>query len=274
MDKSSAFDVALSIVLAGLMASGPAAPAWAQTRAAKAATTGEPSACMPREAISVRVADVIDGRTLALADGRQARLATIETPDPRARAALAELTSGRELALSLLAPSQDRYGRLNVRAFLADGGGSRSIEAEIVARGLAFVSPRSGEKPCTAMLLVAERRARAAKAGLWADPAYDIKLAQNFNAVLAARGQFAIVEGRVVSVRESGGTVYVNFGRRWSEDFTVTIPKRNERSFTSAGIEPKRLEGHTVRVRGWIEERGGPWIEASIPEQIEIADAP
>jgi hypothetical protein len=23
-------------------------------------------------------------------------------------------------------------------------------------------------------------------------------------------------------------------------------------------------------VRGWIEERGGPWIEAAGPEQIEI----
>jgi hypothetical protein len=27
-----------------------------------------------------------------------------------------------------------------------------------------------------------------------------------------------------------------------------------------------------VRVRGWIEERGGPWIEAARPEQIEITD--
>ena len=27
-----------------------------------------------------------------------------------------------------------------------------------------------------------------------------------------------------------------------------------------------------VRVRGWIEARGGPWIEATRPEQIEITD--
>jgi len=26
-----------------------------------------------------------------------------------------------------------------------------------------------------------------------------------------------------------------------------------------------------VRVRGWIEERGGPWVEAARPEQIEVA---
>jgi hypothetical protein len=90
--------------------------------------------------------------------------------------------------------------------------------------------------------------------------------------VLAVRGRFAVVEGKVLSVRESGGTIYVNFGRRWSDDFTVTVLKRNERSFTAAGMPLKKLTGQHVRVRGWIEERGGPWIEATRPEQIEIAE--
>jgi hypothetical protein len=75
-----------------------------------------------------------------------------------------------------------------------------------------------------------------------------------------------------VSVRDSGVTIYVNFGRRWSEDFTVTLLKRNERSFVDAGIEPKKLEGRRVRVRGWVEEHGGPWIEALHPTQIEIVN--
>jgi hypothetical protein len=90
--------------------------------------------------------------------------------------------------------------------------------------------------------------------------------------VLAEKGHFALVEGNVMSVRERGATIYVNFGRRWTEDFTVTISKRNERSFAAAGLEPKKLAGRRVRVRGWIEERGGPWIEAARPEQIEFAD--
>jgi hypothetical protein len=91
-------------------------------------------------------------------------------------------------------------------------------------------------------------------------------------------------------VRESGATIYVNFGRRWSEDFTVTVLKRNESNFAAAGLDLKSLEGKRIRVRGWIEERGGggntgvtgsatagatagvPWIEATRPEQIETAD--
>ncbi len=64
----------------------------------------------------------------------------------------------------------------------------------------------------------------------------------------------------------------MNFGRRWSESFTVTISKRNESTFKAAGIEPKRLEGRRIRVRGTLEMRGGPVIEATRPEQIETAE--
>jgi hypothetical protein len=121
-----------------------------------------------------------------------------------------------------------------------------------------------------------EAAARIAKLGLWADPYYEVLNAEAPTDVLARRGRFALVEGKVVSVRESGATVYVNFGRHWSEDFTVTIPKRNERNFSAAGVDLQKLAGRRVRVRGWIEERGGtarsPYIEAAHPEQVEAAD--
>ncbi len=64
----------------------------------------------------------------------------------------------------------------------------------------------------------------------------------------------------------------MNFGRRWSQALTVTILKRHERMFAGAGLQPKALEHRGVRVRGWVEERNGPRIEATRPEQIEIAE--
>jgi hypothetical protein len=64
----------------------------------------------------------------------------------------------------------------------------------------------------------------------------------------------------------------MNFGRRWSQALTVTISKRNERTFAAAGLDLRRLENRRVRVRGWVEERSGPRIEATRPEQIEIAE--
>ena len=97
--------------------------------------------------------------------------------------------------------------------------------------------------------------------------------AENLARLAAERGHFALVEGKVLSVRESGATIYVNFGRRWTRDFTVGHSAAlAPRTFAAAGIELKQLEGRRIRVRGWIERRGGPIIEAETPEQIELLD--
>jgi endonuclease YncB( thermonuclease family) len=245
----------------------------------------EPKPSCPVELVgTARVAAVADGRSLMLADGRELRLAGIEVPalDPAdgarpepgraARDALAALVFEKEIVLKRLDRNTDRYGRLVAYAFTAEGEVERLVQEAMIAAGQARVAARIGNAACAALLLTAERTARAQKLGLWAEPYYDMRRAEDPAGVLTERGRFTLVEGKVVSVRESGGTIYVNFGRRWSEDFTVTILKRNERTFSAAGIEPKKLAGRRVRVRGWIEERGGPWIEAIAPEQIELAE--
>jgi len=228
---------------------------------------------------------VIDGRTLVLEDGREVRLAAIEVPPlaqtqqtggapggAAAKDALAALVMGAEVVLRRAEVPSDRYGRLLAYAASVRDGLERPAQAELIAGGFARVAARVGSRDCAMELLARERAARAAKLGLWADSYYDLLAADNPAGVLAQRDRFALVEGKVLSVRESGATIYVNFGRRWTEDFTVTILKRNERKFVAAGVEPKRLAGRLIRVRGWIEERGGPWIEPAYPEQIELAD--
>ena len=227
---------------------------------------------------------VADGRTFLLNDGREVRLAGIEVPPlaadsgsapdgAMAKDGLAALLTGSEIVLRQAEPQRtDRYGRIMAYAFVTRDGSERLVQAEVLAAGLARVAPRVGSRACAMELLSRESAARRAKLGLWATSYYDSLDADNPAEVLARQGRFALVEGRVVSVRESGATIYVNFGRRWSTDFTVTILKRNERSFKAAGLEPKTLAGRRVRVRGYIEERGGPWIEAARPEQIEITD--
>ena len=221
-----------------------------------------------------------------LDDGREIRLAAIEVPplplpqesDPApggtaARDALDVLLMGALVTLKQAEPQKtDRYGRIVAYAFTGHSGGERLVQADLVAAGYARVAARVGNFACATELLRRELGARAAKLGLWASSYYDLLRADNPTDVLAEQGHFVLVEGKVLSVRESGATIYVNFGRRWTEDFTVTILKRNERNFTAAGLEPKTLAGRQIRVRGWIEERGGPWIEATRPEQIEFAD--
>jgi endonuclease YncB( thermonuclease family) len=222
-----------------------------------------------------------DGRTFTLDDGTEVRLAGIEVPVPAESSAAA--TAARDGLASLLADGEivlrqaeaqktDRYRRLFAYAGIVRDGPELPVQTDLVAHGLARVADRVGGLGCAAELLRQESAARAAKLGLWAAPYYAPFDAGNPVAIMAARGRFVLVEGRVLSVRESGATIYVNFGQRWTEDFTVTILKRNARSFVGTGIEPVRLAGRRLRVRGWVEGRSGPVVEASRPEQIEIID--
>lgn len=213
------------------------------------------------------VASVRDGRTLLLTDGRELRLAAIEADDA-SRAALNALAAGRTLQLEKLGPEQDRYGRVVAIAYTDDA--RESLQQVMLAQGQARVSGRVGNRPCAELLLKAEHTARATVRGIWADPNFAPLPSHDIARITAVRGRFALVEGKVLSVRESGATIYVNFGRRWAQDFAVTILKRHRRDFAAAGIEPKELEGRRIRVRGWVEQRRGPIMEASVPEQIEV----
>ncbi len=240
--------------------------------------------CRLEPSSTVAVNRVIDAATLALADASTVRLAAIEPPvvsqatssyDPKAAiAALAALVSGHIVTIG--GPDgvagRDRHGRRVAFAFVRQNGAEVSIQRLLLEQGHARVGVRVGDRQCAASLLRAERRARAGKLGLWSDPYYELNKAEEPAALTRQRGRLALVEGKVSSVRESGGTIYVNFGRRWSEDFTVTVAKRNERLFTAAGVALKELANRRVRVRGYVEDRGGPWIEAVVPEQIEAVE--
>ncbi len=215
------------------------------------------------------VSGVRDGRTMLLTDGRELRLAAIEVSGTN-RDLLEQLVAGRSIRMEQLGAAPDRYGRLV--AFIYTENTEQSVQQALVARGEARVSARIGNKACADMLLAAERAARKARLGLWADPNFAPLRPENVTRIGAARGQFALVEGKVLSVRESGATIYLNFGRRWTKDFTVTILKRHRREFAAAGVDPKLLEGRPIRVRGWVEQRNGPVIEADAPEQIELVE--
>jgi hypothetical protein len=150
--------------------------------------------------------------------------------------------------------------------------GAQPVSHAMLLQGHARVNGQTGDPACAAELLARERVARTARVGLWGDPRYAMIEAQNLKELVAGRGRFAVVEGTVKSVRAQGGTIYVNFGRRWSQALTVTISKRQERIFAAAGFAPGTLENRRLRVRGFVEVRNGPRIEASRPEQVEIAE--
>lgn len=269
--------------------------AGAQQRVAAAISAAPAMPCGGAEMARGNASDALDGGNFQISDGRTVHLAGIEVPmasaagktfagpdGPAATAALSRLISGAQVVLRQAEAKPDRYGRVVAYAETMRGDDRRSVEADLIAAGLARVADDAGSGACAAALLGAESAAREAKIGLWANPYYDPLRASDPASIVAERGRFALIEGDVVSVHESGATLYVNFGRRWSRDFAVTIRKRNERRFAAAGFDLKALAGRPVRVRGWVEARaaagqGGaywraPWIEATYPAQIQLAD--
>ena len=229
-----------------------------------------PPACSFESQGEGRVAAVIDARTFRLDDGREVRLAGIEpaaTDKAKGAAALSAIIGGRDVTLHGEDDTPDRYGRQPAFVFLA--GSETPVQSELLRRGEALVSADVTDKDCAAVLAAAEAEARQAKKGTWADPAA-IKNAESPGDILAGIGRFTVVEGKVLSVRQAGATTYLNFGRNWTRDFAVTISRRMMPAFEAAGLGPKSLENRRIRVRGFVEARGGPRIEALRVGQIEV----
>jgi hypothetical protein len=204
-------------------------------------------------------------------DGREVRLAGIELrphlPPAEATGVLSRLLAGRNVSLHYPTDTPDRYGRQPAFVFLA--GSPNSVQRDLLASGAALSDGTVQDTACARELFAAEAEARSAGRGLWADPVA-IKNAKRPGDILAEMGRFAVVEGKVLSARLAGATFYVNFGRRWTRDFAVTISRRMMPSFEAAGLDLRSLANQRIRVRGWIERRGGQRIRAIHVSQIEL----
>lgn len=247
-------------------------PAAAPARAARPTI---PDALDPGATASV--AEIVDGDTLILDDDREVRLVGVQAPklplgrpdfEPwpladEAKAGLAQLALGRAVTLAYAGRRADRHGRVLAHLFRADG---LWLQGELVSRGLARVYSFADNRLLIERLLAIERRARAARRGIWDHPYYRIRTPGELHDHI---GSFQLVEGRVYDVAEVDGRVYLNFGRDWRTDFTVTLPPDARRLFSREGIDPEVYDDHLIRVRGWLERYNGPLIEATHPEQIE-----
>lgn len=216
-----------------------------------------------------------DGIRLRLADTLSAdRLPDIpDTIRARLRAAredmVASLLSARPLVACSLGPDPDRYGRILGDA--VDPKDPFSLRRHLIAEGLALVHPRSRVDTCCAALYRAEAGARRAQKGVWANPTGLIrKIDRQTGSTSLPSSDFAIVEGRVLSVGNRERDLYLNFGRRWSTDFTVTVAKS---AFSGTENDLERLTGlagKRVRVRGVSDAWQGGRIQVTDPDQIEI----
>lgn len=229
------------------------------------------------------VVAVVDGDTVLLDDGSKVRMIGIQAPKlplgregfetwplaELAKTTLEEMLLGAEVQLRFGGAKRDRHGRVLAHIF-AMGQTEIWAQQEMLQAGLARVYSFSDNRFCLNELYVAEAVARTERRGIWTHPFYKMRRADKPDALLQQAGSYELVEGRVMAAERAGSNVYLNFGRYWKEDFTVVIDRQAQKAFTKSDIDPLSYEGALVRVRGWIDDRDGPRIEVTHPEQIEV----
>lgn len=209
---------------------------------------------------------IISGDEIALSDGTTLKLTSIKAPGDKAKERLQAFTTNAELILENT--STDRYGRKLADAYVVTGKKDIWLQGEMVKTGLAFVYSPLGDEPYLDELMVLEKTARAAKRGLWADPAYADLTPEGAE---KHYGQFAFVSGKILNAVKVKGKTYLNFGPDWRTDFTVMVAGRDARKFKKAKIDLLDSKDKTIRVRGWIKREFGPMIVVTDPTQIEIS---
>ena len=215
-----------------------------------------------------RVTTVPTGETLGLEDDRLVKLAGIEAPKgdapyaDEARDALAHAALGHGVTLLFAGPHQDAYDR--TLAHVRRAGDRLWLEGALLDAGAARVRTTATGRAMAKPMLAKEAAARRAKRGLWALPDYGVRLPAELD---PREGGFQIVEGRVRRAGESGALAYLDFSEDWRGEASVEIPARALKDFRAMGLDPLRLEGRLIRVRG---EAQGLRITIDHPEAVEL----
>jgi hypothetical protein len=142
------------------------------------------------------------------------------------------------------------------------------INGALILSGNALTLTTASNPEMTAQMYALEDAARKAGKGVWTKG--------NPNGLLSpetaaqGNGQLRVIEGTVNRAATSKNNLYLNFGKDWRKDFTVMIPVSLRKSLARTGTDPMALSGKTVRVRGWVREWNGPFMELETPERLEI----
>ena len=253
-------------------------------RAAFAQTPVAPESgpCSLAKAEPATVASVSPDFGLLLSDGRRASLAGLEFPVSAGAARDAALTrliawlEGAQVFIEPLATAPDRWGNLPAQVIAASSERPAaplvSVGVDLIGEGLARYRPDRAAAPCAEAYLQAEALPRARKIGVWAeDPEIDASTAPEESlAALANRKGMAVLAGRVASIGETMGAIYLNFGKNRARDASAVISRKNVPIFLAQGWILRSLVGRRIRIRGLIETNNGPRIEISSPAEIEL----
>jgi micrococcal nuclease len=243
------------------------------------------------------VVRVLDGETFVLDDGSEVRLAGALAPRGSdagvgdaewpaagaARGALQTVLEGQTVVLGYHGSlRRDRQNRHLAQVFVVDGLKETWVQGHMLRIGHARATQQRDARGCAEDLLAHEHVARAEGLGIWTIAAYQTRLAQR------TRDLEAVLAGRIAWVAEGREATALGFtpartrglsgvsGRR---GVVVMIEARDRDLLGALGGDAKALEGRTVEVRGWLEQRlgrppGTYVMDVSAAGMIMLKDAP
>lgn len=224
-----------------------------------------------------KVKDIIGPQTLLLESGQIIYLVGIEIPNSygedisplavTARDILKDLLDGQRVQLYKTKHKElgltNRMGHDLVHLERLDD--NAWAQGTLLALGLARVKTTARNSHMAGDMLLLEEKARSDKLGIWGD----ITVLTPDTAD-SASGSFAIVEGQVESVALKKNRIYINFGKDWKTDFTLSIAPDNKRAFAKEKLDPQSWGGQTIRVRGNVRDYNGPYMEIDHPAAVEF----
>ncbi len=266
------------------MATAKPSPETAQAPQAAPIVTGDFTKQL-KHTTSLRVVKVIDAQTILMNDGKIVRLSGIGYPfitgtndsDVALTAKLLLeklLTAGTDVLVYQTRQAEEvRVNRMgHLIAHLVTKKNGEWINGVLLKEGLAWAEPDTTNPQMAAQMYALEQQARDAKKFIWSDKSpYGILTPETAS---KGAGTFRVIEGTVKRASTNKNSLFLNFGTDWRKDFTVMVSPAVRKALSRQGIDPIGLTGQKVRVRGWLREWNGPFLELETPERIEILTAP
>lgn len=189
-----------------------------------------------------------------------------------ARAFLEENILGKTVGIYITSADvnarKNDLGHIYAHILTQDG---KWLQADMISRGFAYATSDEKSRDLVRALYKYEELGRARKMGLWQYPKYDIA---NDTTIRSHLNTFSIYEGVITDAKDNKQYIFLNFGKDKASNVTAIIPMSDQYNFTPDGsmttFQYKALEGKHVRIRGWFEEKDGPMLVITHPEQIEF----
>jgi len=172
----------------------------------------------------------------------------------------------------VLAPTENpitRHGALLSHVILAD---DQWLQGKLVEDGKAIVMPvYELDQGRLYTLKNIEIGARMKRRGLWAKSpvvcAWGAK---------SAFDTFAIIQGKITEAANVRGTIYLNFGEDYREDFTIKITRQNFKKLKEdtqnalTRLTEEEEPDRVIEARGWVFFSGGPMIDIKTDAQLDF----